>query len=77
MKKNKTNTIMFLLIGIIIGLTVALIVVLTLKNKNETVIIDNTTTKEEEKIKEQKWKEDTGTVINTSDPVTYFTNINK
>lgn len=70
MKKMNINSLLFLLVGIIVGLTVALVAVVVFKNNNETVIIDNRESNEST-IEEQKKKED------SVDPVTYFTNIDK
>ena len=40
MKKFNINTLIFLLVGIIVGLSVALVAVLVFRNDKETVIID-------------------------------------
>lgn len=72
MKKMNMNSLLFLLFGIIVGLSVALVAVVVFKNNNETVIIDNRESSENGSIEEQKRKEDS-----VDDPVTYFTKVDK
>ena len=54
MKKTNFSTIIVLLIGIIVGLSVALVTTIVLNNNKETIIIDNTKSVEENRNIEEK-----------------------
>ena len=81
MKKFNINTLIFLLVGIIVGLSVALVAVLVFRNDKETVIIDDsngTTNTAKNNIENQKGIDETKEIKNTNDttdPVQYFTSI--
>lgn len=73
MKKFNINTLIFLLVGIIIGLSVALVAVLVFRNDKEKVTIDSPSsnivknnTEDENEIEE---------TTSTTSPVQYFTSI--
>lgn len=73
MKKFNINTLIFLLVGIIVGLSVALVAVLVFRNDKEKVTIDSPSsnivknnTEDENEIEE---------TTSTTSPVQYFTSI--